>query len=78
MLTNGGQRVAAFVIAGSMLVILADFETTAPIAVGFAYLFLLATLFLVGPVAFARLQSMIGVTPPAAIGGGGGRPALTL
>lgn len=63
MLTTGGQRVTAFVIVGVMLVILADFPATASLAVAFAYLFFLATLFLVGPVAFARLQSAIGVNP---------------
>jgi hypothetical protein len=77
MLTTGGQQVAAFIIAGSMLVILADFETTAPIAVGFAYLFLLSTLFLVGPTAFGRLQTLIGASPTGstsgATGGGSGR-----
>lgn len=78
MLSSGGQRVAAFVIVGASLVILADFPTTAPIAVGFAYLFLLSTLILVGPIAAQRLQSMIGVKPDAAIGGGGGRPPLAL
>jgi hypothetical protein len=61
MLTTGGQRVAAFAIVAVSLVILADYDTTAPIAVGFAYLFLLSTLYLVGPVAMSRLQSMIGV-----------------
>jgi hypothetical protein len=62
MLTNGGQRVAAFGIVGVMLIVAADYETTAPIAVGFAYLFLLSTLYLVGPIAFGRLQELIGVT----------------
>lgn len=62
MLSTGGQRVAAFVIVGVSLVILADFETTASLAVAFAYLFLLSTLFLVGPVAAARLQQAIGAT----------------
>jgi hypothetical protein len=60
MLTNGGQRIAAFVIVGVFLVVAADYETTAPLAVGFAYLFLLSTLYLVGPVAFSRLQTVIG------------------
>lgn len=62
MLTTGGQRVAAFVTLSVMLVILADFNTTASLAVAFAYLFLLATLYLVGPVAASRVQSMIGAT----------------
>lgn len=70
--TSGGQRVAAFIIVGMFLVIMADYETTAPIAVGFAYLFLLSSLILVGPVAFGRLQTLIGAKPEAATGGGGG------
>lgn len=64
MLTTGGQRVAAFATVAVMLVILADFDTTASLAVAFAYLFLLSTLILVGPVAFARLQEMIGASSP--------------
>lgn len=60
MLTNGGQRVAAFIVVGAMLIILADFETTGTLAVAFAYLFLLSTLYLVGPVALGRLQELIG------------------
>lgn len=64
MLTTGGQRVAAFVLVGVSLVIMADYGPTAPIAVGFAYLFLLSTLYLVGPVAFERLQKMIGAPAP--------------
>lgn len=69
---TGQQRVAAFVIFGVMLVVLADYPTTAPIAVGFAYLFLLSVLVLVGPIAFGRLQALIGATPDAPTGGGGG------
>lgn len=62
MPTQGGQRVAAFIIVGAFLVIAADFPLTAPLAVGFAWLFFLATLYLVGPVAFKRLQAMIGAS----------------
>lgn len=69
------QRVAAFTVAGVMLVILADFPTTSPLAVAFAWLIFLSTLYLVGPVAMERVQAFI--TPksaPASIGGtsGGG------
>lgn len=59
------QRVGAFTIAAVMLVILADFPTTAGLAVAFAWLIFLSTLYLIGPVAFGRLQSFIGAATPA-------------
>lgn len=67
-LTTGSQRVAAFVVFGTFLVIMADFPSTAPLSVAFAYLFLIATFFLVGPVAFERIQRQFGVLPPSATG----------
>ena len=65
------ERVAAFVIVGTSLVILADFETTGPIAVAFGYLILLSSLVLVGPIAAERLQTVIGVKPTGGTSGGG-------
>lgn len=63
---TGQQRVTAFVIVGVMLVVAADYDTTAPLAVGFAYLILLTAVYFVGPIAFGRLQDMTGASSPAA------------
>ncbi len=65
------ERAAAFVIVGTSLVILADFETTGPIAVAFGYLILLSSLILVGPIAAQRLQEMIGAKPTGGTSGAG-------
>jgi hypothetical protein len=46
-----------------VLIVAADFDPVAPVAVGFAYLFLLSTLLIVGPAAFANVQRTIGAAP---------------
>lgn len=74
-------RLFAGVFVGFVLIVASDFETTAPIAVGFAYLFLLSTLMIVGPAAFGNVQRLVG-SPPSALSatapsgtGGGGKAA---
>ena len=57
------ERVAAGIVVFLTLVILADNETTAPIAVSFAYIILLASAMSVGPVAFGRISSLVGAQP---------------
>ena len=53
------QRVVAFVFVGFILVTMADFPETAPLAVGFAYLILLSAAMTVGPVALSRINELI-------------------
>lgn len=59
---TGAQRIAAGIFVGFVLIVAADYNATAPIAVGFAYLILISTLMLVGPAAFENIQRMIGQT----------------
>lgn len=53
------ERIAAFVIVGLTLIVLADIEQLSSIAVAFAYLILLSVLMLAGPAAFARLSALV-------------------
>lgn len=62
------ERIAAFVIVGLSLIVLADIDSMSTIAVAFAYLILLSVLMLAGPVAFGRLSALVGA--PGATGGG--------
>jgi len=52
------QRTGAFVIVAMFLVIASDFDTTAELAVAFAYLILISSLLVVGPAAFANLSKL--------------------
>jgi hypothetical protein len=56
-----------------ILVALADNDTTAPLGVGFAYLFLLSVVLAVGPDAFNNLASLTGQQATSGGGSGGGR-----
>lgn len=61
MITDpGAKRVAAFTIVTLFLIIAADYESTATLAVAFAYLILLSALFAAGPTAFARITKAVG------------------
>lgn len=64
------QQVVAFGVVAFVLVTASDFDTTAPVAVAFAYVILLTTAIAVGPVAFDRISSIVG---GASVGGGGGK-----
>lgn len=57
------QRLVAGGVVFFALVILADFDTTASIAVAFAYLILLSSLLTVGPVAMERISTLVGSPP---------------
>lgn len=54
------ERIAAFVIVGLSLIVLADIEQLSTLSVAFAYLILLSVLMLAGPTAFGRLSSLVG------------------
>lgn len=54
------QRVIAGGIVFFALVMLADIPATSQIAVAFAYLILLSAALTVGPVAFARISTLVG------------------
>ena len=57
MITDpGARRVGAFIVATLFLVIMADYETTAQLAVAFSFLILLVAAMNVGPAAFGKLQ----------------------
>lgn len=57
------ERVAGFVIMGFVLIVASDFPTTAPMAVAFAWLIFVSSALIVGPAAFANLQTTLaGVT----------------
>jgi hypothetical protein len=58
------QRIFAGGIVFLTLIIVADNPSTATIAVAFAYLILLSAAMTVGPVAFARISSLVGATAP--------------
>lgn len=53
------QRIAGFVIVTGVLLIAADFDSTAPMAVAFAWLIFLSSALIVGPAAFANLQTSL-------------------
>lgn len=65
------QRVIAGGIVFFSLVLLADIEPLATLAVAFALLILIATAMTVGPVAFGRVSELVGGTNTG--GGGGGK-----
>lgn len=61
MIGSGGiRRAAAFGVVAFFLITAADIEPTAELAVAFSYLILLSAAMTVGPVAFARLSSLVG------------------
>jgi hypothetical protein len=53
------QRIAAWGVVVFTLIVLAEFDVTAELAVAFAYLILLSVLLTVGPVAFDNLSKMV-------------------
>lgn len=57
------ERIAAGIVVGLMLIIVADIEPLSPIAVAFAYLILLSVLMTAGPTAFKRISSLVGAPP---------------
>lgn len=63
------QRIIAGGIVFFSLVILADYDQTASLAVAFAYLILLSAAMTVGPVAFGRLSELVG--QPATVNNSG-------
>lgn len=62
------QRIAAGVVVFLSLTILADLPATSELAVAFAYLILLSAALTVGPVAFARVSSLVGGAPASGSG----------
>lgn len=66
------QRIFAGGVVFLTLIIVADNPSTASIAVAFAYLILLASLMTVGPVAFARVSSLVTSKPSINAQGGVG------
>lgn len=53
------ERIAGGAFVFFVLIVGADFDTTAPIAVAFAYLILISALLLKGPAAFANLSKIV-------------------
>jgi hypothetical protein len=69
------ERIIAGGVVFLALIIVADYDATAPIAVAFAYLILLSAAMTVGPVAFGRVSAMVGASPGASGASGGKKRA---
>lgn len=59
------ERIAGGAFVFFVLIVAADFNATASIAVAFAYLILISSALVVGPAAFANLSSLFGAAPAA-------------
>lgn len=55
-----GPRIIGGTVVFLTLIIVADIEPLSQLAVAFAYLILFSAIWGVGPVAFARISSMVG------------------
>lgn len=65
------ERVIAGGVLFFSLILVADIDPLAEIAVAFAYLILLSATMTVGPVAFARISKMVGGSSSASSSGSG-------